>query len=64
MFNFRKYLLKIEKLLRIERCYSCGRCIYWQKGRLKYIEDPDDLGFIAPACKSCQGFAEKHQYNY
>ena len=55
----RKYLNKIEKLLRIERCYGCGHIIWWQKGVLRYIENCDDLGFIAPACKNCIGFSEK-----
>lgn len=56
----RKYLNKIEKSLRIERCYNCGRCIWWQKGKLRYIESPKDKdGFLAPACRCCRKYVEK-----
>ena len=56
-----KYLLKIEKLLKIKRCYGCGKMMWWwDKGVLRYIEDPDDLGFVAPACSHCRRYAEKH----
>lgn len=55
----RKCLNKIEKFLRIKRCYNCGRCIWWRKGVLRYTENCDDLGFVAPACKNCTRISEK-----
>lgn len=58
-----KIKLIIEKFLKIKRCYGCGHIIFWQKGVLRYIEDPDNLGFVAPACSHCRRYAERHQYN-
>lgn len=53
---------KIERLLKIERCYHCGKCIWWKKTRLRYIESPkDEYGFLAPACKKCINYAQEHQ---
>ena len=62
MFNFKKHLLKIEKWLKIKRCCQCDKCIWWQNGKLRYVESPkDDYGFLAPACKNCIYLSEKHQ---
>ena len=64
MFNFRKSLLKIEKLLGIKRCCQCDKYIWWQKGRLRYTENPEnDCGFSAPTCKNCIYLADKHKYD-
>ena len=51
---------KIAKLFGIRFCY-CGKCVWWSKETLRYIEDPDDIiGFTAPACFSCLAYAEKN----
>jgi hypothetical protein len=64
MSNFDKTILKIEKFLKIERCYNCGKRIWWQSGRLRYFESPkDELGIIVPTCKSCLDYAERHQFD-
>ena len=64
MRGIKTITLKIEKLLRIKRCYQCDRIIWWQKDVLRYVEAPDDLGFVAPACKFCIAYSEEHQDNY
>jgi hypothetical protein len=56
-----KILKRISKIFGIEYCYACSRCIWWQKGRLLYVESPKDLGFKAPACQSCILEAQEHQ---
>jgi bacterioferritin-associated ferredoxin len=52
---------KIERLLKIERCYNCGKCIWWKKTRLRYIEDIKNNGFVGPACSNCINYAKEHQ---
>ena len=54
---------KLEQKLKIKRCYGCGKMMWWDKRVLRYIEDPDDLGFVAPACPRCIREAEEHQYD-
>lgn len=52
---------RIMRFFRINFCYTCGKCIWWSKGRLRYVEDTKSDGFIAPACEECIFNAEAKQ---
>jgi len=51
---FIKLQHKIEKLLKIKRCYLCNKCIWWSKGTARTKESPkDEYGFKIPICQRC-----------
>jgi hypothetical protein len=52
-----------RKFLGINYCYQCGKCIWWSKDKLRYIEDVKSDGFLAPACQECIAYSENHFSN-
>ena len=58
---YRLYYRWLKNLFGIRFCNGCGKCIWWNKETLRFIESPkDEYGYSAPACSSCIAYSEEN----
>ena len=51
---------QVARIIGIQYCYNCGKCIWWSKQKLRYYEDSKSNGFLAPVCQECLTLSEHY----